>query len=145
MAFMTLSDETTEISAVVFPEVYRSKNQILQEDAIVELSIKITKRNNERQVIVNKVEKLDLEADKKQLFIRVKEELANTTYNKIKSIIKNDQGKVPIILHFEKTKKTFKLNESYLNSASDDLISQFKAYFGEENVVLNIEKKYHNQ
>ncbi len=145
MAFMTLSDETTEISAVVFPEIYRKKNPILIEDALVELSIKITERNNERQIIVNNVDKLDLEADKKQLFIKVKEELADTVYDKIKTIIKGERGNVPIIIHFEKNKKTFKLNETYLNSGSDDLLSKFKEHFGEENVVLNIEKRYHSQ
>lgn len=145
MAFITLSDETTESSAVVFPEIYRSSNLLLVEDAIVELVVKLTERNGERQVIVNEVRELNLDENKKQLFIKVKSELADEAYEKILVLIKDEAGEIPIILHFEKTKKTFKLNETYFNSGSDLLISELRAVFGDENVVLNIDKRYHRQ
>ena len=145
MAFLTLSDETNETSAVVFPEVYRERNQLLVDGAIVELNVKLTERNQEKQVIINEAKKLDLEATKQQLFIKIKPELADDAQSKIKSLIKNEPGDIPIILHYEKTKKTFKLNQSYLNSGSDILIAELRLAFGEENVVLNIKKRYHNQ
>lgn len=145
MAFLELSDETSEISAVVFPEVYRSRNKVLTEDAIVELSVKLTERNGEKQVIINAVKKLDLDESKQQLFIKIKPESEENAQAKIKLLIKNEPGDTPIILHYEKTKQTFKLNESYLNSASDYLLSELRLIFGEKNVVLNIEKRYHSQ
>ena len=144
MAFITLSDETTETEAVVFPETYRNSNLLLIEDAIVELSVKLTERNGERQVIVNEVKELNLDEPIKQLFIKVKSELADDAYKEIQSLIKDEPGSVPIILHFEKTKKTFKLNESYFNSGSDILLSELRTVFGVENVVLNIKKRYHS-
>lgn len=145
MAFLTLSDETTELSAVVFPEVYRERNPLISEGEIVDLTVKLTERNGQRQLIINQVNSLNLEESQKQLFIKVIPELETDVHKTIQATIKDEPGDVPIILHFEKTKKTFKLNESYLNSGSDYLIDQLQMIFGEENVVLNIKKRYHNQ
>ena len=144
MAFITVSDESYEIEAVVFPEVYRSRNILLVEGSIVELLVKQTERNGQKQLIVNDIKTLDLEATIKQLFIKVKPELADNAYNQIREIIKGEAGAIPIILHFEKTKNTFKLNDSYANNGSDVLLSKLRAVFGEKNVVLNIEKRYHD-
>lgn len=145
MAFLTLSDETTELSAVVFPEVYRKRYTLLSEGEIVDLTVKLTERNGERQVIINQVNSLNLEASQKQLFIKVIPELEAEVHQTIQATIKDEPGEIPIILHFEKSKKTFKLNESYLNSGSDYLVDQLQMIFGEKNVVLNIKKRYHNQ
>lgn len=144
MAFITISDETTESEAVVFPETYRNSNLLLFENAILELSIKLTERNNDKQIIVNKIKELNLDEQIKQLFIKVKPELADNVYQEIKELIKNEPGDIPMILHFEETKKTFKLNDAYLNSGSDVLMSKLHAVFGVENVVLNIKKRYHS-
>src|SRR5699024_7128688 len=62
MAFITVSDESYETEAVVFPEVYRSRNVLLVEGSIVELLVKQTERNGQKQLIVNDIKTLDLEA-----------------------------------------------------------------------------------
>src|SRR5699024_7646934 len=49
MAFITVSDESYETEAVVFSEVYRSRNVILVEGSIVELLVKQNKRNGQKQ------------------------------------------------------------------------------------------------
>src|SRR5699024_7226956 len=145
IAFLTLTDETTELSAVVFPEVYRERNPLISEGEIVDLTVKLTERNGQRQLIINQVNSLNLEESQKQLFIKVIPELETDVHKTIQATIKDEQSDVPIIFHFEKTKKNIKLNESYSNSGSDYLIDQFQMIFGEENVVLNIKKRYHNQ
>src|SRR5699024_11176198 len=101
-------------------------------------------RNGQKQLIVNDIKTLDLEATIKQLFIKVKPELADNAYNQIREIIKGEAGAIPIILHFEKTKNTFKLNDSYANNVIDILISILLDNVVKKNVVLNIEKRYHD-
>src|SRR5690625_7963397 len=107
MAFITVSDESYEIEAVVFPEVYRSRNILLVGGSIVELLVKQTERNGQKQLIVNDIKTLDLEATIQQLFIKVTPELANNSYNQIREIIKGMAGALPIILHVEKCKTNF--------------------------------------
>src|SRR5699024_1644277 len=112
--------------------------------SIVELLVKQTERNGQKQLIVNDIKTLDLEATIKQLFIKVKPELADSANNQIREIIKGEAGAIPIILHYEKTKKTSKLKESYNNNGRNDLLSKIRAEKGKKNVELNIEKRYHD-
>src|SRR5690625_6540642 len=52
MAFLTLSDETSEIDAVVFPRVFLQVMTILEEETIVFIRGKMNMRNNQKQLIV---------------------------------------------------------------------------------------------
>src|SRR5699024_12558194 len=67
MAFITVSDESYEIEAGVFPEVYRSRNILLVEGSIVELLVKQTERNGQKQLIVNNNKTIELDTTMKQL------------------------------------------------------------------------------
>ncbi len=57
MAFITASDEYSEVDAVMFPKVYENNFNINRGD-IVLITGKVEKRINEYQIIVNKLEKL---------------------------------------------------------------------------------------
>src|SRR5699024_8830047 len=112
--------------------------------AIASIVFLVVCRTGHKQHIVNDNKTLNLEAKIKQHYIKVKPDLADNAYNQIREIIKGEAGAIPIILHCEKTKNTFKLNDSYANNGSDVLLSKLRAVFGEKNVVLNIEKRYHD-
>ena len=58
MAFLRLSDFSGTIEAVVFPKIYEEYKDLILEDTIVALKGKISKRNDEISLIVDKVKKL---------------------------------------------------------------------------------------
>ncbi|WHT47729.1 OB-fold nucleic acid binding domain-containing protein [Sporosarcina thermotolerans] len=58
MAFLTLQDETGELSCTLFPKQYAVSNVHLQELAMVQLEGTMEKRNGQTQLIVQKVNKI---------------------------------------------------------------------------------------
>src|SRR5690625_1796264 len=46
MAFLTIGDETTDMEAVVFPELYRQQGRSLKEEMMIFVTGKIEARNN---------------------------------------------------------------------------------------------------
>ena len=55
MAFLTLQDETGELSCTLFPRQYTASNAYLQELAMVQLEGTMEKRNGQTQIIVQQV------------------------------------------------------------------------------------------
>ncbi len=58
MAFLTLSDFTSSIEAVVFPRVYKKNSDILKEDTIIAVQATVSDRDGQKSVIINGVKKL---------------------------------------------------------------------------------------
>src|SRR5690625_5841144 len=90
MAFLTLSDETSEIDAVVFPRVFLQVMTILEEETIVFIRGKMNMRNNQKQLIVESLEqfskeKLSLNA-RKRVFIKVTKELNDDELHKLREL-----------------------------------------------------------
>src|SRR5690625_1087269 len=47
MAFLTVGDESGEMEAVIFPDLYRHKHHLLQEESLVLITGKIEKRKQQ--------------------------------------------------------------------------------------------------
>lgn len=58
MAFLTLQDETGELSCTIFPKQYAISNVLLQELAMVQLEGTMEKRNGQTQLLVQKSNKI---------------------------------------------------------------------------------------
>ena len=58
MAFLTLQDETGELSCTIFPRQYAASNIHLQELAMVQVAGTMEKRNGQTQLIVQQIEKV---------------------------------------------------------------------------------------
>ncbi len=59
MAFVTLSDKRDNIEAAVFPEKYEKYKELLQEDEILVVKGKLSKRNDEWSVLLDAAKKLE--------------------------------------------------------------------------------------
>src|SRR5690625_7628503 len=75
MAFLTIGDETTDMEAVVFPELYRQQGRSLEEEMMIFITGKIEARNNGVQWLLSEIIPFDetkLNAKQKQrLFIKL--------------------------------------------------------------------------
>src|SRR5699024_287636 len=61
MAFITVSDESGEIEAVVFPALYREVNPILNESQIIYVEGKVSYHDNAKQITVDNISSTELE------------------------------------------------------------------------------------
>lgn len=58
MAFLQLEDETTSLSATVFPQTFEKVSEWLEEDQMIQVEGKIEFRNQAIQLIINKIEQI---------------------------------------------------------------------------------------
>ena len=58
MAFITISDFTNSIEAVVFPKTYEKNREIIIEDTIIAMQAVVSDRDGEKSVIINGIKKL---------------------------------------------------------------------------------------
>ncbi|TRM12939.1 DNA polymerase III subunit alpha [Lentibacillus cibarius] len=141
MAFLTVGDETDDIEAVIFPDVYRSVNRWLSEEIIIAFSGKVESRNNQLQWIMDDIQLFEqAEWENKQstcLFIKLTEDNGTDTLEKIRNITNEFPGNTPIIIYHEKDKTTYQLAPNYWINPADRCLKLFRDYFGINNVVLD--------
>jgi DNA polymerase III subunit alpha len=58
MAFLTLSDFSDSIEAVVFPRTYREFRETLQADACLAIKATLNTRNGEKSLIVERIKRI---------------------------------------------------------------------------------------
>ncbi|WP_085991705.1 DNA polymerase III subunit alpha [Oceanobacillus senegalensis] len=140
MAFITIGDETREMDAVVFPELYRNSNRWLKEEMMVEIHGKIETRNNRIQWVVEQIRPFDEKeltaVSDKRLFIKVNEEMENQALQWIQRIAEKYPGSTVIIIYHSKKKQTYRLASEYSIHETYECLEAFRSYFGKENVVL---------
>src|SRR5690625_7097649 len=116
MDCMTKTDETEEMEAVILPKLYREENRMIQEEQTVIIEGKISIRENETQVIVNKITPTDLDTyfgnSEQTLYIRLKEQ-NERALGQILQIAQQYPGKTQVIVNNEIDKKAYKLKIKY--------------------------------
>lgn len=139
MAFLTVSDETEDMDAVVFPELYRKESRYLVEEELIFISGKIETRNGKKQWLLSSIEpfdenKLDKEV-KQRLFIKTTEQTSKEALPVILKIAKVNPGSTPVIIYYEEQKKTYQLSKDYFIHVNRDALNSLIDYFGKSNVV----------
>ncbi|WP_373893049.1 DNA polymerase III subunit alpha [Virgibacillus sp. CBA3643] len=140
MAFITIGDETGDMEAVVFPDIYRTSNRWLKEETLILLTGKIESRNNRIQWQLSHIQPFDQNELKsgndKRLFIKIAGENSENALREINRISELHPGSIPIIIHHEESGKTYKLANGYSISPNRDCVEALSMYFGKANVVL---------
>ncbi|MDX8046703.1 DNA polymerase III subunit alpha [Gracilibacillus sp. S3-1-1] len=141
MAFATLSDESGELDAVLFPQVYRQVNHWLEEDGFVFVEGKLEERNGKKQLIINVIEPYQLE--EKQLttdsvYIKIAEK-SDALLEKIEELATKYPGASTIYLYQEEPRQLFKLSSRYNVDTVWNVVKELKQYFGDDNVVVKHE------
>ncbi|RIU89738.1 DNA polymerase III subunit alpha [Oceanobacillus picturae] len=142
MAFLTLNDETGDMDAVAFPELYRNTRKLIEEENVVMVKGRVEERNGTKQLLLSNLtpfEEAVLEKTEKEerLFIRTTGEENEEDLKAIREIVKEHPGAVPIIVFRQKQRKSYKLDSEYFVDPSYKCLQALKQYFGEENIVLD--------
>lgn len=140
MAFLQISDEMDEWSAVVFPNVYKKSMAFLKKGEIVFLTGYFEVRNGKKQFIIREamsLEDLKNKTDKKTLFIKVTvDNHSNELLQRLKEIIHDHRGNTPVILYYEKYQKTVQLNDNQWIDTESNGVDEIQSIFGKSNVIL---------
>jgi DNA polymerase III subunit alpha len=142
MAFVTLSDQTGDIDGVAFPEFYHSHYALIDKGALLFIDGLVEQRNEQIQVILNKVKPLDtlLEVDNEsvnQLYIKINSnQQANEVVLEVKRTLKRFPGDVTVFVFYETTKKYVKLSSEFKVDGSQGCMNALKTILGPEHVVL---------
>ncbi|EUJ29442.1 DNA polymerase III subunit alpha [Listeria cornellensis FSL F6-0969] len=133
MCFLTISDDSREISAVMFPETYRKYTELAEKGLIILLQAKVDQRNGELQLVINKAENVkDIEVPKRA-FLRIKEA---SQWEQLKSILLANRGDISVILHDETTKKTTQLQPKFSINGSSETAKEITELLGEGNLII---------
>jgi DNA polymerase III subunit alpha len=139
MAFLTVSDETMDMDAVVFPEQFRLSGAVIKEEALVFMEGKIEVRNGKTQWLLSSIVPFDVNALKNdtaaRLFIKITERSSVEGLNYIHDLATKHPGSTPIIVHYEEQKRTYQLTKEYFIHINKDSLEALASYFGKENVV----------
>lgn len=140
MAFLTIGDETEDMEAVVFPDLYREANRWIKEEMIINISGKIESRNNRIQWLLTEItpfneQKLSMRQNQR-LFIKFTEQNSEQALRFIWETASLHPGSTPIIIYNQESKQTYQLAHDYFINPSYDCLKDLKHYFGEMRVVL---------
>ncbi|MYL20029.1 DNA polymerase III subunit alpha [Halobacillus litoralis] len=148
MAFLSLSDETAEVDAVIFPDTYRDVKVWLAEQMLVTASGKVEERNGRKQLIIQSLDPFEMEQDRRgeeqeerRLFIKVTEENENEAIQQLKETAQYFPGNTPVFLFRSEDRKTYRLDESYGLQPTRDCLDQLNDFFGEKHVALRSNRK----
>lgn len=140
MAFLTIADETDEMDAVLFPDMYREINRWLREESVLDITGKIEQRNNQLQWIINKAEPVSkdelIQTYSSRLFIKWRKDVDEEKAAQfIRKIAKKYPGDATVLIYHERKQKTYQLKYVFLNP-TDACLSELKSNFGDKAVVL---------
>lgn len=139
MAFVQISDESDDLQAVIFPNIYRENTAILKKGEIIFLTGKAELRNGQKQLIINNIETLTTlqeKTDVRRVFIKLNEEGEKESLNELKKVIKKYRGTTPVILYYEKNNKTIQLARNFWVNVESDVLDEMKQLLGEDHVVI---------
>nr|WP_263325442.1 DNA polymerase III subunit alpha [Neobacillus sp. Marseille-Q6967] len=141
MAFLSVTDASGEMEAVAFPIVFKKYSHLLEHGKFAVLEGRIEEREGNLQFIIQDVFEIELYINEKKkqpvLYLRIiKEKQDEQNLKQLKEMLKRNNGKTNVILHYETSRKTIRLGNEFNVHPSHTLLKQLKSFLGIDNVVL---------
>lgn len=142
MAFLTLSDQTGDLEAVAFPDLYRKFSPVLKTGQTVLAEGNLELRDGKEQLILKNVMSMDTLKETYEhlvgnIYLQIEEHLqGGDVLQKVQQVLKQHHGPSPVYLHYIKEKKTIRLQPAYHVMPTDACLDALKELLGEANVVF---------
>ncbi|MFB1050845.1 DNA polymerase III subunit alpha [Paraliobacillus sp. JSM ZJ581] len=139
MAFLTISDESYELDAVIFPDQYRQVKKWLREEMFIEIKGKIECRNGKTQILISKANPFDfstIDKDNSRIYIKVDAQEETDALQKLAEIAKKYPGKSEVMIYHAPKGRTYQLTSYYDLSLEESCLSSLYDMFGRERVVV---------
>ncbi|MBS4537398.1 DNA polymerase III subunit alpha [Clostridium sp. D2Q-11] len=136
MAFATLEDLFGVVELIIFPKVYDRYTKYIEEDSIVIVEGKLSiSEEDEPKIICSSIRPL-MKNKKSKLYLKIADKEYNL--NKIKGILSNYNGDIPVYVYFEKNKKTVMADRDFwVDVSNKGLLEELNKLLGRENVKLS--------
>lgn len=114
MCFITLEDLYGSIEVIVFPQTYEKYNKYLVEDSIVVISgrLSISEEEGSRTIISESIKPM-VKGEKKKLYIKISKNEPTELLDRIKKVLTQYRGSVPVYVYIEKNKSTIVAERDY--------------------------------
>ncbi len=142
MAFLTISDSSGEMEAVVFPNVFKRISPILQQGNILVIEGKEEERQGKTQFMIKAGQEIaaaiePIKNHHSTVFIKITKELETVEQlQMLKGVLKRYPGTISVIIYYESTQKTIRLEEPLFINATSACLEELKKMVGNENVFL---------
>ncbi|WHX27734.1 DNA polymerase III subunit alpha [Virgibacillus halodenitrificans] len=144
MAFLTLGDETGEMEAVMFPDLYRDVSRWIKEEQLVAITGKVENRSGRLQWVLGDMKPLDElelpDVDNRRLFIKLSPHNKEEGLVLIKKIARRYPGTTPVLVYLEHDRITYQLKDVAIHPTTE-CINEMTGHFGKTCVVLDNKSK----
>lgn len=140
MAFITLSDKTSAMECIFFPEKFKKYSNILYKDNVIFASGKLSVNDNKKKLLVNFASNFDLFASKAKeiLIIKLKSKNCKELHGLLK-ILGENKGDCFVVFFFEES-NSYCRNKLLPNvNLSEKLLLNLKNMFGEESIEVKLQ------
>lgn len=138
MAFVTLADESSEFTLVVFTNQYYQYMKQLYKDNILLVSGKVEFKNGEKQLIVDKIRLADSLAESSRTLYLKFDNLSQQSqdFNQVQKLLGGFGAHIKVVI-FDQATNQYKLLKSEFNFNADEVsLEKIKAILGKENCVI---------
>jgi DNA polymerase-3 subunit alpha len=140
MAFLTLSDQSGELEAVMFPSVFKVYGHLVQQGKMLALTGKMEERAGKLQFIIKSGKEISdflANKNKSKLYLKLEpEKQTPESLQQLKKLIRKHHGDIPVVLYYEGQDKTVLLSEKDHVNGADICLNQLKELLGTKNVIL---------
>lgn len=142
MAFLTLSDQTGDMEAVAFPELYKRFSHLLKTGETLLVEGNLEEREGKTQLILKEIMEIDTLIEQYahligDLFLQIDEEKhENEVFLHLQKVLKEHHGPSSVYVHYIHQKKTIKLQPAFFVAPTEDCLLKLKRILGEGNVVF---------
>lgn len=131
MAFVTLEDMTGQVEVVVFQNTFREAGPVLQEDAVVEVTGRVSWQDDVVKLVADTVAPLSI---RPKLYLNLNPAAADLY--KLKQVLGLHPGQVPVFLRFQPGGQTALAGRRYWVKPQRDLLSELSAILGKDGFEL---------
>jgi DNA polymerase-3 subunit alpha len=142
MAFLTLSDQSGDMEAVAFPELYKRFSHLLKTGETLLVEGNLEEREGKTQLILKGITEIDMLMEEHahligDLFLQIDEEKhEKEVFLHLQKVLKQHQGPSPVYVHYIRAKKTIKLQPSFFVAPTEECLLKLRTLLGEGNVVF---------
>ncbi len=138
MAVMMLEDLSSSIEAMVFPRTFTDYGHLLEDDRIVIIRGRVSRRDDEPKLMVSQVEVLDAEAlaaERPITLVVRPAQLSDHAVADLKSCLLEHPGRTPVMIDLG-APKLLRLSDSYAVDTGNGVIADLRVLFGADCVQL---------
>jgi len=140
MAFFKLDDFSGSCECIAFAKVYKKISNIIQLENVVFVKGKAKSGGDSISIHVEEAASVEEIREKltKRLLIKIKEKIEITTIEKIKKILMNNKGSVPVYISVEYNGRARKFLIEQKVNVKSNLIAELKKILGDDSVLFSV-------